>query len=228
MGRPKRQCAGGIAYHALNRANGKLRIFRKHADFEAFEHILAQALAKFPMRLCGYCIMGNHWHMLLWPRNDGDISEFVRWVTLTHTQRWHASHGTAGTGHLYQGRFKSFPVQSDSHYLKTMQYIESNPLRAGLVENSCDWQYSSLAVRNGTARDAPIVNPGPVKLPTNWNRYVNIAPNKKDSLTLENCIKRGTPYGGDRWIAAISNKLGLQITLRPRGRPKKGSPCGAS
>ena len=79
MGRTKRQCAGGIAYHVLNRANGKLRIFKKRADYEAFELILSQALERVPMRLCGYCVMGNHWHMLLWPRNDGDVSEFMRW-----------------------------------------------------------------------------------------------------------------------------------------------------
>ena len=108
------------------------------------------------LRLLRY---GNHWHMLLWPRNDGDVSEFMRWVTLTHTQRWHASHGTAGVGHVYQGRFKSFPVQSDAHYLKVTQYIESNPLRAGLVKNSCDWQYSSLAIRNNFSKRDLVLMP---------------------------------------------------------------------
>ena len=87
MPRPKRQCAGGVVYHVLNRANGRLRIFRKGADFEAFGRILAEGLERMAMRLCGYCVMGNHWHMLLWPYNDDDVSEFMRWVTLTHTQR---------------------------------------------------------------------------------------------------------------------------------------------
>ncbi len=97
-------------YHVLNRANGRLRIFRKETDFEAFEKILADGTALFSMRLCGYCIMGNHWHLLLWPREDGDLSRFMRWVTLTHTQRYHTSHATVGIGHLYQGRYKSFPA----------------------------------------------------------------------------------------------------------------------
>ncbi len=118
MPRPRRQCAGGIVYRVLNRANGRLRIFRKRADFEAFERVLAQGIERVGMRLCGYCIMGNHWHLLLWPRADGDVSEFMQWVTLTHTQRWHAAHGTTGIGHVYQGRFKSFPVQSNRRVVR--------------------------------------------------------------------------------------------------------------
>ncbi len=223
MPRPKRQCAGGIVYHVLNRANGRLRIFKKRGDFDAFERILAEGLQRMPMRLCGYCIMGNHWHMLLWPFHDGDVSEFMRWVTLTHTQRWHAAHGTAGIGHVYQGRFKSFPVQSGGHYLTVLRYIESNPLRAGLVENCRDWRYSSLAIRNGIEKQGLTIGRGPVKLPNRWNRHVNVLPGENIDAALHKCIKRGCPYGDDRWIETTSQKLGLQMTLRPRGRPKKGS-----
>lgn len=109
------------------------------------------------MRLCGYCIMGNHWHLLLWPIGNGDLSEFMRWITLTHTQRFHISHGTVGIGHLYQRRFKSFPVQDNGHYLTVMRYIEANPLRAELVKRAGDWLWSSLAVRS-YSEDRPKIN----------------------------------------------------------------------
>ena len=223
MPRPKRKCVGGIVYQVLNRANGRLRIFKKRADFEAFERILAEGLNRTPMRLCGYCIMGNHWHMLLWPINDDDVSEFMRWVTLTHTQRWHAAHGTAGIGHVYQGRFKSFPVQSNEHYLTVLRYIEANPFRAKIVKDSRDWQYSSLAIRNGLEKEGLTIDKGPVKLPVNWNRLVNILPNETIDTNIKNCINRGAPYGDAKWIGEAARKLGLQTTLRPRGRPKKGS-----
>ena len=134
MGRPKRITKGHTVYHALNRANGRLHIFKKPQDFAAFEAILADGVARYGMRLCGYCIMSNHWHLVLWPRHDGDLTDFMRWVTVTHTQRWHAAHGTSGTGHVYQGRFKSFPVQNSWRYLALMQYVEANPLRAGMVD----------------------------------------------------------------------------------------------
>ena len=80
--------------------------------------------------------MPNHWHFVLWPQGDGDLSEFMRWLTVTHTQRWHAAHHTAGTGPLYQGRFKSFPIQADDHLLTVLRYVERNALRANLVERA--------------------------------------------------------------------------------------------
>ncbi len=223
MPRAKRKFVAGLTYHVLNRANGRLRIFRKPDDFEAFERVLAEGIERVGMRLCGYCIMGNHWHMLLWPRQDGDVSEFMRWVTLTHTQRWHAAHGTAGIGHVYQGRFKSFPVQSNEHYLTVLRYIVSNPLRAKMVKNSRDWEYCSLAIRNGADKEGLKISAGPVKLPDRWNRLVNVLPGESVDDAIDNCIKRGCPYGNDKWIETITQKLGLQITLRPRGRPRKGS-----
>src|SRR5687768_11549777 len=105
MGRPLRAAAGGHVYHALNRANARLRIFFTDDDYAAFERVLAEGVARFDTRLCAYCLMPNHWHLVLWPRADGELSAFVRWVTLTHTQRWHARRRNAGSGHLYQGRF---------------------------------------------------------------------------------------------------------------------------
>ena len=222
MPRPKRIALGGYVYHAFNRANGRLRIFRRENDFLAFEKILADGSAFFSMRLCGYCIMGNHWHLLLWPRGDGDLSRFMRWVTLTQTQRYHASHGTVGIGHLYQGRYKSFPVQSDSHYLRVLRYIEANPVRAGLVKNAGLWAWSSFAVRRGR-ESAILLNDGPVELPSDWPRLVRMALDPADLSGIANSIRRGAPFGDKRWTARTTVRLKLQSTLRPRGRPKKST-----
>lgn len=221
MARPKRIAKGNVVYHVLNRANGRLRIFKKPRDFEAFEEILAEAVERFDMRLCGYCIMGNHWHLVLWPQEDGDLSDFMKWVTATHSHRWHSSHGTVGGGHLYQGRYKSFPVQSDSYYLTLMRYIECNPLRAGLVDTSSDWPWSSLAIRTG--KDKPIdLTDGPLQLPKQWNRMVNNpqAIEKRKLDQIETSLQRGTPFGDTNWIKRTAEKLGLTSTTRPRGRPK--------
>jgi REP element-mobilizing transposase RayT len=114
MGRPARAAQSGLVYHTLNRANARLAIFHDDGDFAAFERILAEAVTRFDMRLLAYCLMPNHFHVLLWPRGDGDLSQFMQWLSLTHTQRWHAHHHTAGSGHLYQVRFKSFPANPTS------------------------------------------------------------------------------------------------------------------
>ena len=110
MPRRPRLAAGDLAYHVLNRRVGRLPLFDKPADYAAFEKVLAEAHAQTRIRIAAYCLMPNHWHLLLWPRHDGELSEVLRWITVTHTQRWHAHHHTAGTGPVYQGRFKSFPV----------------------------------------------------------------------------------------------------------------------
>jgi putative transposase len=109
-----------------------LRIFKTVLDFAAFEKILAEGAERFSMRICGYCLMSNHWHLVLWPQQDGDLSQFMKWITGTHSHRWHAAHGTAGIGHLYQGRYKSFPVQGSIYYFTVLRYVENNPRRAGL------------------------------------------------------------------------------------------------
>ncbi len=220
MARAKRITLGGYVYHVINRANGKLRIFHKDGDFLAFEQILAEGIARFGMRLCGYCIMDNHWHLLLWPKRDGDLSDFMRWVTLTHVQRFHASHGTVGIGHLYQGRFKSFPVQDDGHYLTVMRYIEANPLRAGIVERASDWLWSSLAIRKGA--ESPFeLSEGPVELPSRWEKLVSDPMDWEHDEVLQQSMRRGAPFGEQQWRAVAVKKLGLESTVRPRGRPKQ-------
>ena len=133
MPRRPRTVTGGIVYRVLNRGVGRRAIFRKPGDYEAFEKALTETQARFRCRVLGYCLMPNHWHLLLWPRRDGELSEFMRLLTVTHVQRWHAHRQTAGTGPVYQGRFRSFPVQSDEHFLTVARYVEGNALRAKLA-----------------------------------------------------------------------------------------------
>src|SRR5258708_320146 len=148
MGRPHRIALGGYAYHVLNRANGRLPIFQKDDDYAAFERILGEALEHVPgMRLLAYCLMPNHWHLVLWPRRDDELSDFGHWLTLTHTQRWHAHYHDVGTGHLYQGRFKSFPVAADEHFSPVGRDPERNALLAGLGAGAAEWRWARLGRR---------------------------------------------------------------------------------
>ena len=144
MPRRLRVATGGLVYHVLNRAVGRGLIFEDDADYEAMERVIERTTKLLPMRIISYCLMPNHWHMVLWPKEDGQLSQFMRLLTVTHTQRWHAHHHTAGTGPLYQGRFKSFPVQEDAHFLIVARYIERNALRANLVALAQEWRWSSL------------------------------------------------------------------------------------
>jgi putative transposase len=146
----------------------------------------------------------------------------MRWVTLAHTQRYHTSHATVGIGHLYQGRYKSFPVQSDPHYLKVLRYIEANPVRAGLVRDAGSWAWSSFAVRQGRESDV-VLSDGPVDLPPNWARLVQAALSPAEMSGIGNSIRRGAPLGDAHWVATTATCLKLQSTLQPRGRPRKST-----
>jgi putative transposase len=230
MGRPLRAAEGGLVYHCLNRANARLTIFTKDGDFEAFERVLAEAIARHDMRLLAYCIIRNHFHLVLWPQADGDLSRFMRWLTLTHTQRWHAHRHSAGTGLLYQGRFKSFPVQSDEHLYTLCRYVERNALRAGLVERAEQWRWGSLWwTRQKSAGSLPAVPlcPWPIARPRDWVDRVNTPLTRTEEQALLRCIQRSQPYGAVDWQMATASRLGLESAFRPRGRPKKedaGSP----
>jgi putative transposase len=223
MGRPLRLALGGYVYHVLNRANGRLPIFHKADDYAAFENILGEALERVPgIRLLTYCLMPNHWHLVLWPRRDGELSNFVHWLTLTHTQRWHAHYKDVGAGHLYQGRFKSFPVEQDEHFLRVCRYVERNALRAALVRRAEKWRWSGLWRRQQSERPVPwLLSDWPVAEPPDWLREVNRPQSAAELESLRQCLQRGQPYGQEAWSRHAAQRLGLESTLRPRGRPRK-------
>jgi putative transposase len=221
MPRRPRLAAGDLAYHVLNRRVGRLSLFDKPADYAAFEKILAEAHARTRVRIAAYCLMPNHWHLLLWPRQDGELSEVLRWITVTHTQRWHAHHHTAGTGPVYQGRFKSFPVQTDEHFLTVARYVERNALRTKLVTRAEDWQWSSLWRR--TQADPKLtawLGDWPAARPRDWVARVNRPEMKLELEALRLSVRRGRPFGAEGWVQRLCRRCGLESTLRPPGRPK--------
>jgi putative transposase len=221
MGRVPRANAGGIVYHALNRGNARAGIFLTDSDYRAFLEVLEMGRVRTDMRILGYCLMPNHWHLVLWPRADGDLSAFVGWLTLTHTQRWHWSHGTVGLGHLYQGPFRSFPVEHDVHLLTLLRYVERNAVQAKLVKKAQEWPWCSLFQHlHASSPGIPQLCEWPIDRPTNWLSLGNdLLPSAaKDSIQLS--IRRGRPFGDPKWQERTAHALGLQATMRSRGRPR--------
>jgi putative transposase len=221
MPRRPRIATGGLAYHVLNRRVGRLPLFEKPADYAAFETILQEVHHETGIRIAAYCLMPNHWHLLLWPRQDGELSEVLRLITVTHTQRWHAHRRTAGTGPVYQGRFKSFPVQTDDHFLTVARYVERNPLRAKLVAKAEDWRWSSVWRRlQGNPELTEFLSAWPVEPPRNWVAWVNQPEAVSELESLRTSVQRGRPFGSQRWVTRMAKRLSLEPTLRDRGRPK--------
>lgn len=232
MGRPIRIDVGGHCYHVLNRAVGRWNIFETHGDFAGFERVLAEALRRAggDVELLAYCLMGNHWHLVLRTRRDGALSPFMKWLTLTHTQRYRVAHGNVGDGPVYQGRFKAYLLGGERYFLTACRYVERNAARAGLVDRVEDWRWGSLWRSRQTdpgrveGGDIPLVLsdwPLPGGRPRQWLRTVNTPLSVDELEELRQSSRRGRPYGEDPWLQRVVRRYGLESTVRRQGRPTK-------
>jgi putative transposase len=217
MPRTARASRGGYCYHVINRGNGRAEVFHKDADYQAFVRLIGDACARLPMRVLGYCLMPNHFHLVLWPHKDGDLSRWMQWLLTAHVRRYHKHY--ASSGHVWQGRFKAFPIEEDDHLLTVLRYVERNPLRAELARRAEKWAWSSLAVWQ-SANVPPYLDAGPVRRPGNWLEYVHEPLTEAELERLRRSVNRGTPYGDADWAARTARRLGLEASLRPRGRPR--------
>ena len=222
MPRAARTSVGGVCYHVINRGNGRQQIFFKDGDYEAFLKAMAHACIEVPMPILSYCLMPNHFHLAVQPLADGDLSRWMHWLLNAHVRRYHKHHG--GSGHLWQGRFKSFPIQDDEYLLAVLRYIERNPVRAKLTRRAESWLWSSARYWGvGVERPSFLVE-GPAPRPRNWLDLVNATLTPGELETIRRSVNRGTPFGGPVWAAQTAIAHGLESTLRPRGRPRKQTP----
>lgn len=223
MPRIKRVDVGGEVYHVLNRSNARVQIFDNDKDYKQFEDILEEAVAKYDMRLLAYCIMPNHWHLVLYPKSDGDLSQFMSWLSNTHTRRWHISKETVGQGHLYQGRYKSFICEKDQHLLTVLRYVERNAKTANLVKFAEQWRWSSVWRREqGTIAKKKLLSVWPTTIPKEYLKSLNQPLTTREEEKLSLSEEKSVPYGNDSWKDKVVTKYGIDQVLRKVGRPKNG------
>jgi putative transposase len=220
MPRTARASQGGYCYHVINRGNARQKVFRKQADFESFVQLIHDACDRIDMRVVAYCVMPNHFHLALWPHEDGDLGRWMQWLLTAHVRRYHRHYGTSG--HVWQGRFKAFPIQKDEHLLTVLRYIERNPVRANLVASAEEWRWSSARLWTPDA-DRGCLHAGPVPRPSGWLKLVNRPLTAAELSAVRTSVNRGRPYGTDRWSKATAGRLGLEFTLNPRGRPRNAA-----
>ncbi len=214
MPRTARASAAGYCYHVLNHGNARATVFHKYGDYDAFLEMMAEDSLRVPMRIVADCLMPNHFHMALWPRDDGDLSRWMHWLLTTHVRRY-LRHDQS-SGHVWQGRFKAFPIQADNHLRVVLRDIERNPLRAKLVERAERWRWSSLS----SGGPAPTLDPGPAPRGEGWIEEVNAQINDAECTTIREPIRRDRPLGSEIWTRDTAKSLGLESSLRDRGRPR--------
>jgi putative transposase len=125
------------------------------------------------MRVCAYCLLSNHWRFVLWPEHDGDLAAFMQQMSNTHVKRWKEHRHEIGYGHLYQERYKSFPVETEGCFYHVVRYVERNALRANLVTSAESWRWSSLGRSEREDPAFPILSSWPLARPADWLRIVN-------------------------------------------------------
>lgn len=214
-----------MVYHVLNWGNGRLRLFHNEDDFNGFMRVLSEGLERQPVELLTYCLMPQHWHLVLRPQTDEALGRFMAWVGVTHVRRYQEAHHRRGAGHLYQGRYKSFPVAEDENFLLLCRYVEGNPVRAKRVERAQDWQWSGLWKRAHRSQSPPLGN-WPVERPRNWTKLVNAGLTTDELRHVRLCVRRGRPLGPTPWVLETAARLGLGFTLRNQGRPRKNAENG--
>ncbi len=174
MSRIPRKIFGDTVYHVLNRSNERKTLFHGDEEYRGFEKILREAKEKYPMRILAFCLMPNHWHLVVYPHSGEDLSRYIRWVTHTHAQRYRIFNKSVGSGHVYQGRFKSFAVETDAYFLEVCRYVERNPLRAGMVLRAQEWQWSSFWIRKyGTLRQKQMLSDWSISKTSGYDDWVN-------------------------------------------------------
>jgi putative transposase len=209
----------GIPYHVLNRASRRSVIFGVDEDYRMFEDLLIEATGRFEMRLCEFTIMPNHWHLILWPHGDLQVSLFMQWLTMTQTQRWHRARGTTGTGPLYQGRFKALPVQADDHFVTVARYVQRNPVRASLVGRVEEWRWSS-AWRRCNKCDHFLAE-WPVPMPSSWLTFANEPMEERQLEAVRDAVAGVWPYGDTEWTRQMNEKFALDRSRRLRRCTRK-------
>lgn len=222
MSRIERVDIGDQVYHVLNRANVRAQIFDTATDYQMFEQILEEGVEEFEMRILAYCLMPNHWHLVLYPKKDGDLARFMGWITNTHTRRWHTATGTIGEGHLYQGRYKSFLCEGNKYLLTLLRYVERNAKKASLSKRAELWPWGSAWRREyGNSVQQELLSLWPVPRPKDYLQWLNEPQTEDEEEAIERSIVKNIPYGKSSWVDAIVKKHGLEQTLRSVGRPKR-------
>jgi REP-associated tyrosine transposase len=223
MPRTARVAPGGMIFHVLNRGNDRRTIFESDGDYRAFLRVMAETVEEVPLRILAWCLMPNHWHLVLWPKEDGELGRFMQRLTTTHVRRWRLHRHSVGHGHLYQGTYKSFPVESDEHFYTICRYVERNALRAKLVRRAEKWPWGSLggALHAAAATESPPLARWPLPRSPQWVEYVNRPQTEAELDAIRVSIRRGRPFGSPAWQKRTAQRLGLESTFRPRGRPRK-------
>jgi putative transposase len=210
MPRPLRITPPDVPFHVLNRGNEKRKLFWTARDYADFVKLLEESTTRFALSYLAYCLMPNHWHLVVVGLSDHAISDALQWVTSSHARNLRRATGTVGLGHVYQSRFHSFAIGSRYHLLNVIRYVEANAWRAELADRAEDWRWSSLWDR--PRESTRVLSPLSCELPANWVDLVNTPPSPRLTRRLLESIEQERPYGPSAWVKRLESQTRPKAT----------------
>ena len=220
MPRHKRISPDGFVQHVLNRGDHRETLFHKPGDFHAFLLVLAETACRIPMRILAYCIMRNHFHLLLWPYKGIDLPDFMHLLMNLHIGRYLRHYPPASPGHIYQSRYTNSIVETGTSVLAVAKYVEANGLNAGIVTRAEDYRWSS-ASPYALGDDRPLLSEWPIPKPAEWLTLLNLRTPAQELQRIQRSAARGAPYGSQSWVDRMVKDYRLEHTIRRRGRPTR-------
>jgi putative transposase len=197
MPRRPRRSLSALYVHVTNRSIRKTPFLLRPSDYRGFLAVLREGLERHPLPLLSYCVMPNHWHLVMGPVDPPTLTRLMHWVTTTHAVRWHAHHQSTGQGPVYQGRFHAQPIDSAAGLVRVCRYVERNALRAALVQRAQDWPWGSLAERLREPTCLPLTST-PFLASGAWIEYVNAA-----AMVTEHLVG---PTPGTKKVKSVENR----------------------
>ncbi len=223
MSQPRRIQSENILFHIINRGNAKQPLFYDDADRQLFLELLRRYKLKYQLRVYHYVLMTNHIHLLLEPTIPQTISKFMQGLTGAYAQRFNQKYRSVG--HVWQSRFRSIPIETDSYYIRCAQYIELNPVRAGIVEHPSGYAWSSYAqsarlLSNQWLDVQPLLRELQIRQIDGTLMYNSLIDQELEKIReqKQECLTQFAIYGGTDFMsrfAPLLEKSGSEAGLRP-------------
>ena len=228
MGRSPRLFVPGLAHHIVQRGHNRNAVFVEDADYRFYLDNLIEWKTHYDVGVYAYCLMTNHVHLILVPRNQGDpISRLMRRLSARQGRRVNRLEERIGT--LWSGRFKSSVIDTDNYLLACLRYVELNPVRAGMVNQPEDYRWSSYTQRVGMCNNTWIDKDPVTELLGKttaarckaYTRFVRETVPEAEIKLIRKAAARNQLTGSGRFVDEIERRTGIRVESRGRGRPRK-------
>ena len=219
MARLARVVAAGLPHHVTQRGNRRQPVFFGDDDYAIYLALLAEGCRAAGTAVWGYCLMPNHVHLILVPRDEDGLRAALGEAHRRYTR--HVNFREDWRGYLWQGRFASFPMD-ERHLLACARYVELNPVRARLVRRARDWRWSSARAHLAGKDDALVRVRPLLELVPDWAEFLRVGPKAGEYDAIRTAERTGRPLGAAAFVARLERRLGRTLARqKPGPKPKQ-------